>query len=127
MTAIERTAYPRFKATLSLKELETSYQPHATELLWAMKNTRQPQATGQLIILLKVVQHLGYFPKPADIPESIISYIAQQLTEPVELDLKSLPREKRYRYYHLVRDYLKIRPYAGSPSTKHFANLNSQL
>lgn len=98
MTAIERTAYPRLKTKLTQKELEESYQPIEDEIFWATHHTQSDLAKGQLLILLKVVQHLGYFPKPNEIPNIIITHISQKLPQAIDLDMTTLGSKTRYRY-----------------------------
>lgn len=111
MTAIERTAYPRLKAKLSHQELEESYQPTEDEIFWATHHTHSDLARGQLLILLKVVQHLGYFPKPDNIPNIIIAHISQNLPQAIDLNMITLDSNTRYRYYPLIREYLQIKRY----------------
>ncbi|GAB5494315.1 MAG: hypothetical protein Phog2KO_45300 [Phototrophicaceae bacterium] len=111
MTAVERTAYPRLKAKLTHQELEETYQPTKDEIFWATHHTQSELARGQLLILLKVVQHLGYFPKPNTIPSIIIVHISQNLPQTTELDMDTLVSNTRYRYYPLIREYLQIKRY----------------
>lgn len=128
MTAIERTAYPRLKKTLSYPELEASYLPSSTEILWAIQNTQSRQTGGQLLVLLKVVQHLGYFPKSSSIPPAIVAFISQQFDEVVEIKMTDLTRSTRYRYHQLIRDYLEIKPYSqGGKSVATEAVQNAAL
>lgn len=75
MTSIERTAYPRFTRAPSLKELREIYTPMPTDVAFVATTARGPAQKFGLMILLKVYQRLGYFPKPETIPGAVISHI----------------------------------------------------
>ena len=68
MTSIERTAYPRFRRTPSTKELRDFYTPTLADKDFVNKTARGPAQKFGLMILFKVYQRLGYFPKPETIP-----------------------------------------------------------
>lgn len=61
MTAIERTAYPRFKSQPNLKELAELYTPTESELAFARVQTASKEGRFRLLISLKAFQRLGYF------------------------------------------------------------------
>jgi len=71
MTSIERTAYPRFTRAPSVKELREIYTPTPTDLAFVATTARGPAQKLGLMILLKVYQRLGYFPKPETIPGAL--------------------------------------------------------
>src|SRR5712692_5950980 len=75
MTSIERTAYPRFSRAPSVKELREIYTPTPTDVAFVATTARGPAQKFGLMILLKVYQRLGYFPKPETIPGAIIGHI----------------------------------------------------
>ena len=77
MTAIERTAYPRFKKTLSKQEPQTTYTPTPEEITFVRTQTDQPQSQLNLLVSLKSFQRLDYFPSADEIPPAIISHIQQ--------------------------------------------------
>ena len=85
MTSIHETAYPRFKQELTSRDLRDIYTPTVEELKFAKRFTRRAPAKLYLIILLKSVQRLGYFPMLAEIPPVIISFLNK------ELDLRIIP------------------------------------
>ncbi len=62
MISIERTAYPRFKQSLTEQELETFYTP--TEIDMMLGESVADTRVGKLsfAILLKTFQKLGYLP-----------------------------------------------------------------
>jgi hypothetical protein len=72
MTSIERTAYPRFTRAPSVKELREIYTPTPTDVAFVAITARGPAQKFGLMILLKVYQRLGYFPKLETIPGAII-------------------------------------------------------
>src|SRR5947208_17139616 len=75
MTAIERTAYPRFTRAPHSKELQTLYTPTAGDIAFVATTARGSSPQFALMILLKVFQRLGYFPEPHQIPGAIIGHI----------------------------------------------------
>lgn len=64
MTSIYRTAYPRFNSNQKLraKELETDYSLTTAELTYIKENIRDDSLRLGFAVLLKVFQHMGYFP-----------------------------------------------------------------
>src|SRR6266852_2905352 len=87
MTSIERTAYPRFTRAPSVKELREIYTPTPTDLAFVATTARGPAQKFALVILLKVYQRLGYFPKPETIPGAIISHIRAVMQFPADWSL----------------------------------------
>jgi hypothetical protein len=114
MASIERTAYPRFKSTLTATELHSLYCPTDEERDFVAAHARGATQQLTLLTLLKCHQHLGYLPALAEVPDQIRIYLCQQLHlfplmyESVEAD-KTL-----YRYRQLIRTYLEIKPYGES-------------
>lgn len=82
MTAIERTAYPRLTQRLSQKELEESYTPTPQEIQFVSTPGRGAEPRLTLLVLLKTVQCLGYFPMLKNIPEPIVVHIRLHLRLP---------------------------------------------
>ena len=68
MASIERTAYPRFKRHYTPNKLSEIYTPTRTEIAFALKVTNGEENYFNVLVLLKVFQRLGYFPKITDIP-----------------------------------------------------------
>ena len=79
MTAIERTAYPRFKSLPNLKELAELYTPTESELAFARVQTASKEGRFRLLISLKAFQRLGYFPDAASIPTALIEHLRKLL------------------------------------------------
>src|SRR5438270_667100 len=58
MTAIERTAYPRFTRAPSVKELREIYTPTPGDIAFVATRARGPSQKFALMILLKVYQRI---------------------------------------------------------------------
>src|SRR5262249_6848010 len=111
MASIERTAYPRFKSSLTATELHALYCPTDDERAFIMTHARGESQQLTLLTLLKCQQHLGYLPALADVPEQICTYLCQQL-HLLPLLYTHVDAEKTlYRYRQLIRTYLDIKPY----------------
>ena len=111
MASIERTAYPRFKATLSTQELQTLYAPTEEEQEFVATHARNAIQQLTLLTLLKCQQSLGYLPAFETIPLYIRQYLCQQLHLPPETEFHTA-KNLRSRYRHLIRGYLGITAYA---------------
>jgi hypothetical protein len=59
VTALERTAHPRFKRRPSAKELAEVYTPTAEELAFVRNMARDASPTLTLTVLLKLFERLG--------------------------------------------------------------------
>lgn len=108
MASIERTAYPRFKRSLTSQHLHALYTPTDDELTFAQKTARSPTSQLSLLVLLKSFQQLGYFPKISEVPTAIISHIRNCLSlipaiEPGYEEMRTL-----YRHHQAIRDYLRV-------------------
>jgi Domain of unknown function (DUF4158) len=114
MASIERTAYPRFKPTLTATELHTLYCPTDEERDFVAAHARGATQQLTLLTLLKCHQHLGYLPALAEVPDQIRTYLCQQLGL-FPLMYESIEADKTlYRYRQLLRTYLEIKPYGES-------------
>src|SRR5947208_16138439 len=105
MTSIERTAYPRFTRAPSVKELRELYTPTPTDIAFVATTARGPAQKFGLMILLKVYQRLGYFPKPETIPYAIISHIRAVMTLPADLVPDMASYHKPSCYYTAISEY----------------------
>ena len=114
LTAIERTAYPRFKQTFTEQELTEFYTlTDEEEKLVRAKASGSKQQLA-LAILLKGYQKLGYLPRVEDVPKQIRHHIATQLTLPKEAD--NVPDASRKRYRQTIRTFLHVKPYGQGVS-----------
>ena len=68
MASVDRTAYPRFKRNISVRELHEAYSPSLDEMDWARGLTGTDDHLLSLLVWLKSCQRLGYFPRPGEIP-----------------------------------------------------------
>ena len=113
MASIERTAYPRFSHNLTADEIVEWYQPTTEEITFVRQYARKDEQQAALLLLLKSVQHLGYFPNVADIPPAIQRFMCDVLELPHSL----LPIEEvertRHRHRQVLRSYLNLKPYTG--------------
>ena len=77
---IERTAYPRFAPRHSARELARLYTPTPRELDLARGATRGGEAYRlAFLVMLKSFQRLGYFPKPGEVPDAVVSHLRSRL------------------------------------------------
>lgn len=53
MASIERTASPRFKRAVPVRELHEAFTPTADEVAWAREQTRTAEHLLALVVLLK--------------------------------------------------------------------------
>ncbi|MBT2401671.1 DUF4158 domain-containing protein [Streptomyces sp. ISL-100] len=75
MASVERTAYPRFKRSISSRELHESFTPGTAEVAWARGKARSPEHLLALVVLLKSYQKLGYFPDLAEVPPLVVGHV----------------------------------------------------
>jgi TnpA family transposase len=112
MTAIERTAYPRFKEPLAPRELEDLYTPLPPELAFVDRIAKGSPQRLALAVLLKTFQSLGYFPALAGVPPFIVRHIRSGLPDESGSADLSLSTTTLYRYHQAVRDYLGVTAYS---------------
>ena len=117
MTAIERTAYPRFKRNPTRRELEEVYSPTSDEVDWATATAREDVHRLHLLLWLKSFQRLGYFPDLAEIPAPVVNQIRSCLSSLPELQVDSSVQpgygqdRTLYRHQQAVRDYLQVQTF----------------
>ncbi|MFS0882885.1 Tn3 family transposase [Metabacillus niabensis] len=114
MPSIQDTIYPRFKSSLTEQDLQEVYTPRREEIEWTDTKSRGNIQQLGLLVLIKTVQKLGFFPRMLDIPQTIIEYIASrvQLPLPSKEDWIAYCESRTCeRHYRFVRDYLQIRPF----------------
>ncbi|MFI9311085.1 DUF4158 domain-containing protein [Streptomyces triculaminicus] len=75
IASVERTAYPRFKRTITSRELHDSFTPGPSEVAWARGKARSPEHLLALVVLLKSFQRLGYFPGLDEVPELVVGHV----------------------------------------------------
>ena len=97
MTAIERTAYPRFKSFAPVKDLTELYTPSASELAFAQTQVKSKRGLLRLLVMLKSFQRLGYFPPSEAVPPTVTLHIRACLN--LSANVCAIP-PKRSRYYY---------------------------
>lgn len=105
MASIERTAYPRFKTSVSARELFDAFTPSSEEIEWAAEATRHDDSQLTLLVLLKSVQRLGYFPNLSDVPADVAAHVARGLSVGAVAPLRTRTLE---RYRVLVRSFVGV-------------------
>jgi hypothetical protein len=107
VTSIERTAYPRFTGLVTAREL-VALSPTSSEVAWAEKRTRSGKYLLALSLALKCFQRLGYFPKPNDIPETVVDHIRRCLELPVATSATPGSQRSEQRHRDFVRERLGV-------------------
>ncbi|TME61430.1 MAG: DUF4158 domain-containing protein [Chloroflexi bacterium] len=82
--------------------------PTSTDIAFVATTARGPAQKFGLMILLKVYQRLGYFPKPETIPGAIIGHIRAVMKLPADLVPDIASNHTLYRYYAAIREHLEI-------------------
>ena len=105
MASIERTAYPRFKRAVSVRELHEAFTPTADEIAWAREKTRTEEHLLALLVLLKSYQRLGYFPDLSEVPLPVVEHIRGLLE--LKPDVEAVHDSERTAERH--RDWVRAR------------------
>ncbi|ETT84591.1 MULTISPECIES: Tn3 family transposase [Bacillus] len=114
MAAIERTAYPRFKKNLTRRELREIYTITTEENQFAHSMARGSIPVLSFLIMMKCFQRLGYFPRPKDIPATVISHVRTCLHLPNDTE-PNFQTKALYRHQKAIREYLKVTPFGKIP------------
>ena len=110
MTSIERTAYPRFKRTITARELLEVYTPTPQELAFVSTVARGERPLLSLVVLLKCFQRLGYFPPLETVPSVIVQHLRSILSVAPEVPTVVTPRTL-YKHHHVIREFLGVVSY----------------
>jgi hypothetical protein len=116
MTAIQDTAYPRFRSSLTIHELARIYTPTSDELALARCTTRGVVPRICFLVLLKIFQRLGYFVTLTDVPPPIVEHIADAAGGTVNRDdlVRYAAAGTRGRHLAAIRAHLHIQPYGAA-------------
>ena len=113
MSAIQETAYPRFRTDIPQQELDAVYTPTAVEQRWARRRTRQIQERFFLLLHLKAYQKQGFFSSSVDLPGDLRRHIAQCLgldKQPTKAQRQQYDRSAtRKRHIPWIRTYVGSR------------------
>jgi hypothetical protein len=118
MTAVERTAYPRFKRRPSAQELADVYAPTTDELTFLRATARGAAPTLTLAVLLKTFARLGHFPRLQDVPFAVVAHVRSCLRLPPGTALDVTPRTL-YKHHAAIRAFLRVQP--RGPAARHAA------
>ena len=110
MTIISKTAYPRFKKTVSPSELKTIYSPKSDELKFVLLSTKGKKNKLHLMLFLKSFQRLGHFTSLDKIPCSIVKHVAKAMSLSSKTSLQCAHSTK-IRFYNLIREFCEVKPY----------------
>jgi len=101
LASIDRTAYPRFRETVTARELVESFTPTADEVSWARGKTTADQTFLVLVIWLKCYQRMRYFPGLDEVPDAVAGHIrtALGLPDSVAVGVEAVRSAARYRDY----------------------------
>jgi len=111
VTAIERTAYPRFKQSFTDQELRAFYTPTEADVTFVNKAASGPRQRLALMVLLKSFQKLGYLPRLKRVPDPIKRHITRQCADSLQPELNDLSPTTRSRYRQAIHKYLNVKPY----------------
>jgi TnpA family transposase len=115
MASIERTAYPRFPRTLTLKDLQTSFTPRPEEVEWAQGFARTPDRRLALLVNLKCFQFLRYFPAIEAIPADVVEHVSASLgMQPTQSITYPAAHSALYRHHKVIRTLLGVKPYTDA-------------
>ena len=112
---MHETVYPRFKSSISEKELNDIYTPTQEEIIFSRKIVRGENAKLCFLIMLKSFQRLGYFVSPSNIPQSIIQHISKVMNIAISSeDIENYNKSgTRLRHVQVIREYLNIKSYGS--------------
>ncbi|TMD67710.1 MAG: DUF4158 domain-containing protein, partial [Chloroflexi bacterium] len=79
------------------------------DVAFVATTARGPAQKFGLMILLKVYQRLGYFPKPETIPGAIIGHLRAVMKLEASLVPDIASNHTLYRYHAAIREHLEIR------------------
>ena len=115
MASIERTAYPQFPRTLTLRDLQTSFSPRPEEAEWALGFSRSPDRRLALLVQLKSFQFMRHFPPLDTIPREVVEHIAATLAMPPAQEITySSGTKALYRHHRAIRTLLGVKSYTDA-------------
>ena len=113
MSAIQDTAYPRFRSDIPQHELDAVYTPTPNEQRWARRCAKQLQQRFFLLVHLKAYQKQGFFCATVDLPPDLSGYIARCLglqKRPTKIQQRQYDQSSaRNRHINWIRAYVGSR------------------
>ncbi len=110
MTAIDRTAYPRFKEPYTNLELRNLYTPTPEEIIFVHDAVNSDSQKLTLLILLKCCQSLGYIPRLKTISAQVVEHVQAAAGLKPDISL-TFAHSNLIRSRQAVRTFLEIRRY----------------
>ena len=113
MPSVHETAYPCFRMDITKRDLAEIYTPGTEEQNFVERHTRKDVTRLGFLILLKIVQRLGYFVPVVSVPPAISRYIAKCLDQQFDPDSLKEYDESRIKWNHVqwIRTFLGIKPF----------------
>lgn len=113
MATIERTAYPRFQRTITLKDLQTFFTPSPEEVEWVNSKARGNVPRNALATLLKCFQYLHYFPEVSGVPPEVVQHVSASLGYPPASEIQYWGDQTAtmYRHHKAIRTLLGVQAY----------------
>lgn len=111
MTALDRTAYPRFKEPYTTTELDRLYTPTAEETIFVRESAYSDSQQLTMLVLLKCYQSLGYIPPMKTIPAQVVQHLRSYLGLQPDV-LLTFARTNLTRDRQTIRAYLAVRRYS---------------
>ena len=78
MSTVHETIYPVLPAEPGTAELKAAFTPTAAGIRFVRRQSRQEATAVLIMVQLKLLQRLGYFPILSDVPPVIIASIHDQ-------------------------------------------------
>jgi hypothetical protein len=75
MTTVHETIYPVLPAEPTTVELKEAFAPTLAEIRFVRRQSRQESTAVMIMVQMKLLQRLGYFPMLSDVPFAIIDHI----------------------------------------------------
>lgn len=112
---MHETVYPRFKSSISEKELNDIYTPTQDEIQFSRRVAHGENSKLCLLIMLKSFQRLGYFVSLPSIPQSIIQHISKVMNIAISSeDIENYNKSgTKLKHVQVIREYLNIKPYGS--------------
>ena len=114
MSTVHETIYPVLPAEPGAAELKAAFTPSTAEIRFVRRQSRQEATAVLIMVQLKLLQRLGYFPMLADVQSVIIDHIR------IAMRVRTLSRAtiarydvsgSRIRHQKLLRVWLDIRAF----------------
>ena len=110
MTTINETAYPYIPFNIPEETIKLHFTPEQEDTVFVRKHTRSETTYFGMMLLLKVGQHLGYFPNVSEILPRVTRCVAQSIGIVDYKEVLVQYAQSKYRKNHtfLIRDYLGL-------------------